>query len=63
MVWDKSATLSLFPSRVKRLSDHGVFIRCDICPAGIAEIENAIDLDRGFRTSKIACHKTANVFR
>jgi hypothetical protein len=52
-----------FASRVKGLSDHGIFIPCDICPAGITEIETAIDLDRGFRTSKIACHKTAHIFR
>jgi hypothetical protein len=58
-----AATLSLFPSRVKGLSDHGVFIPCDTCPAGITEIENTIDLVRGFRTSKITCHKAAHIFR
>jgi hypothetical protein len=50
------------PSRVKGLSDHGMFIPCDISPAGITEIENAIDLSRGFRTGKIARDKTAHIF-
>jgi hypothetical protein len=29
----------------------------------MTEIENAIDIVRGFRTSKITCHKTAHIFR
>jgi hypothetical protein len=61
-VCGQSATMTLFRPRAKGLSDHGIFISCDICPAGITEIENAIDLDCGFRTSKIARHKTAHIF-
>jgi hypothetical protein len=55
--------MRLFASRVKGLGDHGIFIPCDICPAGTTEIEDPIDLDCGLRTSKIACHKTAHIFR
>jgi hypothetical protein len=35
---------------------------CDIRPAGIAEIENAINRDGGFRTSQITGHTAPDVF-
>jgi hypothetical protein len=62
-VWEKSATLSLSASRLKGLSDHGILVACDIRTAGTAEIENTINRDGGFRTSKITSDQAPNVFR
>jgi hypothetical protein len=49
--------------RVKGLGNHGIFVPRYIGAAGTPKIENAVELNRGFRASEIARHKTADVFR
>jgi len=47
---------------MKGLSNHEIFFSRDIGSARFAEIENTLYIAAGFRTSKIACYKTTEIF-